>query len=200
MKNALLELLLVAAAVFATDLHAQRRSTNGLVALNNYDSGMGIYLAPYPTPAPGGTYYEILGGPSATSLAPLLNAAGEGPIFRIQADEVNAIGPGNGSFFDQGYVGVPGVPEDGIGFFQLRAWMNAATYQTAQVQETSPIWSQLTGRDGYVMGPPVPLPLYIPAPIIMVPIPEPSALALVALGLVALAILHRKPFVVPERV
>jgi hypothetical protein len=117
MKTTLLSLLALGTALTTTKLHGQ-----GTVLLNNYDSGMGIYLPDYnAAPAPAGSFFEVLAGPSALTMTPLLTSIGIGPIFSILPGGVEAQGPGSGSYFDVGYGFVPGVPSGGTGYFQVFA-------------------------------------------------------------------------------
>ncbi len=185
MKTALLAILAIGAALAPAKLPAQGTVyLNGTVLLNNYDSGMGIYLPGYTTaPAPAGAFVEVLGGPTPVSLTPLVNYAGIGPIFTIYPGGVAQFGSGSGSYLDVGYGSVPDVPSGGIAYFEVVAWLGSATFALAAERVNSPVWSQRVGTAANPGPPPtpaVPVPLDIPGPLVS---PEPSTMALVALGL-----------------
>ena len=171
MKRTILVLLLVSAA--ANKLQAQ-----GTVFLNNYDSRRGIYLYA-PLPAPAGTPFEILGGPSPASLVPLLNSSGQGPVFMIEPAGVEALGPQTGSYFDEGYASVPGGLPGELAFFTLRVWLGTTSWDAA-TERVSASWAQVIGAAGN------PVPFAIPTPLGF-PLPEPSSAALAGVALAAFA-------------
>ena len=181
MRTTLLAILAIGAALAPATLPAQ-----GTVYLNNYDSGMGIYLPGDTTaPAPAGTFVEVFGGASPTTMVPLRNSAGIGPIFTIPTFGVEDRGPGSGSYFDVGYSAVPGVPPDGTAFFEIFTWAYAATFPLAVFRDQSPVWSQSVGSADNPGPPPPPVigvSLNIPAPLNLW-VPEPSTIALAGLGL-----------------
>lgn len=179
-----------AAALLAV---AQNACAQGTVFLNNYDSGMGIFLGNLTTSAPVGTYFEVLGGPSAGSLTPITSTTtgAAGPIFQLAAGDVGTLAPG--SAFDKGYGAVTGVASSGTAFLQVLAWTGAPTYGAAP-QRVSIIWSQAIGTADNP-GPPIlpgaPKALNIPGAVV-VPVPEPSTIALAGLGLAGLLALRRR--------
>lgn len=168
---------LIAASLTTAKLFAQ-----GTVFLNNYDSKMGIYEFDLSTPAPAGTFFEVFGGPNPQTMFPLVSSSGAGPVFSLLDAGVNALGPGSGSYFNEGYTYVPGVQPYGTGFFQICVWMGGTNYDTSIVRTASLVWSQVVGKNGVP-----PVSLEIPQPILF--IPEPSSFTLVALtGLAWLAV------------
>lgn len=197
MKGTFLLVLIIVASAASTSVHGQGTMyEEGSVSLNNYDSGMGIYLYSWPRiAAPAGTYVEVLGGPTATSLAPLIDTTGQYAYFQLQTAEVDALGPGTGAFFDHGAALVPGVPSYGTAYFQVLAWLYAATYETATTRAASLVWSQRIGlAPGSV--PPLPLvpkPLGIPAPIFLIPEPSTATLGGLALAILALRQWRKRP-------
>ncbi len=194
MKTTLLAILALGAAFAPARLPAQGTVyLNGTVLLNNYDSGMGIYRPEYVGPAPAGTFVEVFGGPTPTTLTPLVNSAGGGPVFTIVPGGVEALGAGSGSYFDAGYGFVPGVPSSGTAFLQIRVWYGARDFWAAPYQGMTPVWSQLVGRadNQFPPTPGSPMPLSIPGRIDFI-IPEPSTTGLVALGLAGLLAFRRR--------
>ncbi len=188
MKTTLLAILAIGAALAPARLPAQGTVyLNGTVLLNNYDSGMGIYLPEYYGPAPAGTFVEVFGGPTPTTLTPLVNSAGAGPIYTIVPGGVEALGPRSGSYFDAGYGFVPGVPSGGAAFFQILVWYGASNFWAAPYVGRTPVWSQLVGRadNPFPPTPGSPMPLNIPGRIAFM-LPEPSTTALAGLGLAGL--------------
>ena len=184
MNKTLLVLLVIGASAAANKVQAQ-----GTVFLNNYDSAMGIYLSPGVAALPG-TSVEVLAGPSASTLFPVMTTSGAGPVFSLRAAEVNALGPGSGTFFDEGAGILFDVPDYGTAFFQILAWYGGPTYYQSLYQAKSALWSQAVGKGpGVIVGgdgtilptPPLPVVLQIPESIGF--IPEPTIAALVALGL-----------------
>ena len=101
---------LVGTLLFASAIGARGQGT---VFLNNYDVGHGIFIGSLSSgffPAPAGTLVQVLGGVDISSLSPIATTSpGNATVFTIQAAEVNALGPGTGSFFDVGYGFVIGV-------------------------------------------------------------------------------------------
>ena len=59
--------------------------------------------------APDGTLVEVLAGPSASSLLPLVGWEGAGPVFSVAGSISYFQG-----FFDGGFAAVPGVPAYGL--------------------------------------------------------------------------------------
>ncbi len=168
----------------------QNGQAQGVVNLNNYDANSGngwaISLGNATTPAPMGTYYEVLGGPNATSLQPILNSSGQGPIFTT---------PDNTGFFDNGYGAVTGVAAQGTATLELLAWTGSATYANA-THSAMLQWTQTLGTPGNPLANPPTTPsptvLAIPGAIVMTSVPEPSTIALVGLGLAGLVSLRRR--------
>lgn len=105
--------LLVAFALMTLSINLRGAAT---VALNNYDAHMAIYLADgrMLAPANGSVYVELLGGPSADQLSPVVSTMGV-TISTISANDK----PG---FFDYGVGVVPGVADGATATFQLEVW------------------------------------------------------------------------------
>src|SRR5262245_53254227 len=114
--------LLVAALLMACSSALAQRY--GTVLLNNYDSGKGIFW--YNGPAAVGTRVEVLGGLAANSLSVISSTFPGASSYTINKGDVNALGPGTGSFFDYGFGSVLGVPPGATATFVLRAWIRAA--------------------------------------------------------------------------
>src|SRR5262245_10178955 len=151
-------LAMLSALLLTSADSALAQTRYGTVFLNNYDSGKGIVW--FSCPAPAGTRVEVFGGPTANSLA-LISFPGTSS-YTIKEGDVNALGPGTGSFFDYGFGSVPGVLPGGTGTFLVRAWMGAASYDTA-LDRGSVTWTQATGTNP---GPPeLPQPAVLSIPI-----------------------------------
>ncbi len=168
--------LWVAFALMALSVNLRGAAT---VLLNNYDSHMAIYLADGTTlaPANGSVYVELLGGPSADQLSPILSTMGIATCTISANDE-----PG---FFDNGVGVIPGVADGAMATLQLEAWQGSPNPLPGTVGETLS-WTQATGSWGppSMNSPPPSGPsLQIPAPLVL-PVPEPSTLRL---GLFAVA-------------
>lgn len=120
--------------VIATDIHGA-----ATVGLNNYDSHMAIYLADGRTlaPADNSVYVELLGGPSAGQLGPVMRPDASTGIFTIGPSDR----PG---FFDNGVGLVPGVADGAMATFQLETWQGSPNPIPGQVAKT-PTWTQATG-------------------------------------------------------
>jgi len=185
---------LVGTLLFASAIGARGQGT---VFLNNYDVGHGIFIGSLSSgffPAPAGTLVQVLGGVNISSLSPIATTSpGNATVFTIQAAEVNALGPGTGSFFDVGYGFVIGVAPGASGAFQVIAWQSGyASYAAAQAAgawtEVSQIWTQGTGTHPPLPALPTPTVLQVPA----FPTPEPSTIALSLLGAAALFLRRRK--------
>ncbi len=135
----------------------------GAVSLNNYDSGFGLWLVQNgaTNPAPAGTIVEVLGGLDAAHLAPVTNTSGA-CSYTVSSGDLNALGPGTGSFFDYSFGPVAGVGANGTAFLQVVAWYGTASGASA-------VWSQPAGSDAVPSGepPPVPSPasLRVPGPV-----------------------------------
>jgi hypothetical protein len=176
--------LFFAALLSATTAFAQ--GTFGTVFLNNYDAGRGIYLGL--DPAPAGTIVEVLAGPNTSSLTPIASSGAGRTSYTITPLDINANGPGTGSFFDYGFGAVNGVAERGSATFLARAWLGAPTYDTATIRGTVG-WTQTIGTN--------PLPPDLPLPaILMFPgltmVPEPSVVLLGVLGAWFLLVCRRR--------
>jgi len=182
--------LIVAASLITGSAFGQ-----GSVLLNNYDSGKGVFLGT--AAAPAGTFVEVLGGPAQTSLTPVATAASVNK-YTITAADLNANGPNTGSFFDYGTgftTGVAAWSGTGAaptGFFQVRAWSGAATYDLALTRGSSSIFSNPVGTNPAAPGIPVGMALQIPGNIVMTVVPEPSVIVLGVLGVAALLFRRRK--------
>ena len=161
----------------------------GIVQLNNTDSGMGIYefaVGPDTAVPTDRTFAEVLGGPSAQSMVPLVNSTGGGPVFPMFIP--NAGPSPSGSYFDGGFAAVPGVPADGTGWFQVLAWESASSFQLATLRGQTPIWSQTVASDPRSAT----AILRVPGPIVLVPEPKTISIVLAACA-EALLLRFKKP-------
>jgi len=162
-------------------------AVNATVLLNNYDSNIPILYMATPTstavPAPvsANVNIQLLGGPDAAHLLPVVVAGGTTSII-----PVDGVG-----FFDGGVGVVPGVTAGATATLQLTAFVG--NNPSAAFQAT---WTQATGKwdDTPPASPPSGVPtLAVPAGGITVgAVPEPSTIALGLLGLGALLIRRRK--------
>jgi len=140
---------------------------------------MGIFMDYFGAPA--GTPFEVLAGSTSSSLTPVMAANGHGPVFQIPIWGANALGPGIGSFFDEGYGVVPSVPPGGTVFLNIRAWSPISpTWETAYFRGETGVWSQQIGSAQ------TPAALATPWPVHIILIPEPSTAALLGLGVALL--------------
>jgi hypothetical protein len=162
----------------------------GTVFLNNYDSGKGIFNGNATTAAPVGTQVEVLGGLNSGALAPIATALGVSK-YTITAGDLNANGANSGSFFDYGFGGIPTVAPGATATLLVRAWMGAATYDTA-LTKGSVTWTQATGTAPPAPNLPAPTILAMPSTLVMQTIPEPSAIVLGIVGAAALLLRRRK--------
>jgi len=193
----------------------QLASAQGYVDVNTYDASVGAFLGNSSTAAPtsGGTvsYFELLGGASAGSLAGVVSDTTHSAINALT--DLNGNGAGSGTFVDVGNGPVAGVAGGGTGFFQVLIWAQpssgGANFGAATSFWESAVWSQAVGNPGTVTppGPPTPTALAIALgnPVhgsvatvpggsgaIMTPVPEPSIFALAGLGAAALMAVRRR--------
>lgn len=178
-------LVLTVAALLAAPSEVQRLHAQGSVFLNSYDSGMGIHHIGDSWPVPAGTPIEVLGGPSLATLSPIVNSAGQGPIFQIAAEGVYAKWPDRGSFFDVGYGAVPGVPSLGTAWFVVLAWLGPPTAQGWQAADIGGWcrWSQQVGTTDHPAILNMPAPLFMGLDFSHDYIPEPPSVVLASVGM-----------------
>ncbi|HWD93199.1 MAG TPA: PEP-CTERM sorting domain-containing protein [Verrucomicrobiae bacterium] len=193
----------------------QLASAQGYVDLNTYDSSIGAFQGSTSTPAPisGGTltYFELMGGASAGSLAGVVSDTTGSAINAFT--DANGNGAGSGVYVDVGNGPVAGVAGGGTGFFQVLMWEQAGgtpNFANHTFAWESSVWSQAVGNPGTVAppGPPTPTALAIAMnnPVIgsvasvpgggfgaiLATVPEPSIMALGGLGAAALMAFRRK--------
>lgn len=136
---------------------ALRAWADAAVSLNNYDAGQPIcYLAAGTLTLPPGVQVQIWGGPMNAPLLPLSDTTGRN---RFDLSE-----PG---YFDAGVGVIAGVPDNGPAQFQIRAWKDAADFDSATCRGASEIFVQTTGANPPLPELPTPAPLHIPAPIVL---------------------------------
>ena len=176
-------------------------SAQGYVNVNNYDSGLGIFLGDASTPADalnGTVFVELLGGASAGSLSGVIPAGFGSAINAITANN-GGFADSTGAFFDVGAGPVSGVAAQTLGTFQFLAWTGSSTFASATSTFVSAIWTQVVGTASSAGPPPsagagVSLNISSLTPIhglvsgnalVMTSVsavPEPSTLALAGLG------------------
>jgi hypothetical protein len=100
--------------------------------------------------------------------------------------DINADGPGSGSFFDYWYGEVVAVAPGNTATFVGRAWRGAPTYDAATIRGAV-TWTQAIGTDLAQLPNPRPAILQFPG---LTMVPEPSVVAVGILG--ALALLFRR--------
>lgn len=165
------------------------------VLLNNFDSGNTIlFLATGSTgagkdaTAANGVSVQLMGGPSATQLQPVVPTTGGSAVIPV----AGAAAGGAAGYFDGGVGVVPGVAPLATATFQLWAF----TGSTPSATYASATWTQPTGSWDPAAQPPAPP----GGPSLQNPkgltvggtvIPEPSTIALGVLGLGALLIRRR---------
>jgi hypothetical protein len=178
--------VILAAGLSAGSTFAQ--GTFGTVFLNNYDGGAGNYLGFAGAPAPAGTIVEVLGGPNLSALTPIASTRPGNPTtYTITIADMNANGPGTGSFFDYGFGEVNGVAPAASATLVARAWLGAPTYDAATVRGTA-TWTQTIGT---AITPPLPAPATLRFPGLVM-VPEPSAIVIAVLGAFALLLRRRR--------
>jgi len=164
-------------------------AVNATVLLNNFDSNNPILYSAsggpgVPGPLSQNINVQLLGGPAAGQLQPVVIAGSTTSIIPLSAVD---------GFFDGGVGVVPGVTAGATASFQLLAFVGTdPTKGAAQ----SAVWTQATGKwdDTPPATPPTGPALNLPAGITVGAgaIPEPSTIALGLLGLGALLIRRRK--------
>jgi hypothetical protein len=166
-----------------------------VVNLNNYDANVPImYQATAgaaAVTAPNTVFVELMAGPVGGALVPTTIGSSTDTSF-TSLD--------GGGFFDKGVAVIPGVTGGSQADFQLVAWDQGTSYDTASLKGSTVKWTQATGTWDPAAQPPATPPsvtLNIPASGLTIApvgpaIPEPSTIALGLLGAGALLIRRRK--------
>ncbi len=170
-------------------------AVNATVLLNNFDANNAImYLATgsssaVAAPGSANVNVQLLGGPSATQLLPVIPTTGGNGVIPV----AGAAAGGLAGFFDGGVGVVPGVAANATATFQLIAFVG--TDPSGVDKSLFKTWTQATGSWDDAAQPPAPPSgpsLQVPAGITAgAVIPEPSTIALGLLGLGALLIRRR---------
>ncbi len=164
------------------------------VLLNNFDSNNAILFATgggagAAATAANGVSVQLLGGPSATQLQPVIPTGGGNGVIPV----AGAAAGGLAGFFDGGVGVVPGVAANGTATLQLVAFTGTDPSGASAVKSAP--WTQPTGSWDRTAQPPAPPggpALQNPAGLTVGGvIPEPSTIALGLLGLGALLIRRR---------
>ena len=165
-------------------------AVNATVLLNNFDSNNPILYSATGGPGVAGPLskninVQLLGGPSASQLQPVVIAGSTTSIIPLSAVD---------GFFDGGVGVVPGVTAGATATFQLLAFIGTNPKDAAGNNNPSATWTQATGKwdDTPPATPPSGPSLNNPAGVTVGGIPEPSTIALGLLGLGALLIRRRK--------
>lgn len=151
----------------------------GAIFLNDYDSGVGVFLqnGATLTPAIAGTQIQVLSGSSPNSLTPVFNVSpSPADVFLIGAGDVAANNDG-GSAFDGGY-----------GYSSIAAFSEGWIEVTGSVTAGGVFYSGSVGWQQAVGGPqpsdsslPMLVILAQPKALILQSVPEPSTFDLVGL-------------------
>jgi len=181
--------LAVLAALTLMSLSATCFAQKAVVNLNNWDVDKAIQGIPAGQTA----YVQLLGGASASALAPVVSTASGQSVFQVDPD----------GHFDAGVGIVPGLTATGPASYNLQSWVGAAgsTYATATLKGETGVFSGTANAWNDTVTP-LPLPigstLTLPATAITLSsgtgpvIPEPSTIALGLIGAGALLIRRRK--------
>ena len=161
---------------------------------------MGIYqvVGGATNAAPSGTLVEVLVNQGIVWPSITNSGTGGTNVFIIPPNGVNAMGPGSGSFFNNGYGAVPGVPPGATGMFQVRTWLGAPSYEAALFAPGafhglvySP-WNQTTGTTPVPPGTPAILAMGGKIFMTQNAVPEPSTITLGILGGATLLLRRRR--------
>jgi len=192
--------LAVAALLLAAASVTQAYST-GPISLNNYDYDLyqgypagpnptGIFHDNLTTPAPLGTWVQVLFGTTPGNLSVLPDQSSETQWTVTESDAGNY--GAWGGYFDVG-LGYTNLPNNTTGvYFEMLAWSGATSYTSALATPGAwsghVEWQQAVGSWTGPPGIPQAPKLYLPGPTIMhlTPAPEPSTLILGGIGAVAL--------------
>ncbi len=138
----------------------QLSNSVALVALNNQEANQPIYYLTSPDLASGQeVWVELLAGPKGGAKAPVYKLENGGARFSLAQ-------PG---YFDAGLGFIPNATGGAEVEFQLRVWMNAATYEDATEKGQSAAWTQSAGSWDWLHDPaPASAPaLELPAPVVI---------------------------------
>jgi hypothetical protein len=115
------------------------------ISLNNYEAGKPVFYQAGGTLLPVDSFLELLAGPDAYHLAPVVPIGATSSRFT----------PSEPGFFDAGVGVIAGVAPASQATFELRAWRNAETFSEA-MERTWVAWAQETGNWNSQSAPPLP--------------------------------------------
>ena len=138
----------------------QLSNSVALVALNNQEANQPIYYLTSPDLASGQeVWVELLAGPKGGAKAPVYKLENGAARFSLAQ-------PG---YFDAGLGFIPNATGGAEVEFQLRVWMNAATYEDATEKGQSATWTQSAGSWDWLqeLAPASAPALKLPAPVVI---------------------------------
>lgn len=133
--------------IMATTLFVAARAWGQVatVSINNYDAGKPVFYQAGGTLLPVDSFLELLAGPDAYHLAPVVPIGATSSRFT----------PSEPGYFDAGVGVIAGVAPTSQATFELRAWRNAETFSEA-MERTWVAWAQETGNWNSQSAPPLP--------------------------------------------